>query len=100
MTILTQAQMQEKVLGIPHEDGVIFSVTFIKRTTGELRRMNCRRGVKKYLAGGELGYNAKAKALLPVFDLQKGEYRMISCESIQELVFRGETYRVLGARVE
>jgi hypothetical protein len=99
MTIISHDEMREKVLGIPHGESVIFSVTFVKRTTGELRKMVCRRGVKKYLAGGELKYNAHENTLLPVYDLQKEGYRMISCESIQELVFRGETFQVPNALV-
>ena len=57
--IISHDEMREKVLSIPYGDQTIFSVTFIKRTTGELRKMVCRRAVKKYLAGGSLGYHAR-----------------------------------------
>lgn len=30
-----------------------FSVEFVKKTTGEIRRMTCRFGVTKYLHGGD-----------------------------------------------
>ena len=32
--------------------GRVFGVRFIKRTTGEVRDMNCRGGVRKHLRGG------------------------------------------------
>ena len=95
--IISHDEMREKVLSIPYGDQTIFSVTFVKRTNGELRKMVCRRAVKKYLAGGDLKYNAHENTLLPVYDLQKEGYRTVSCESIQELVFHGEIYRVPNA---
>jgi hypothetical protein len=98
-TILSKEEMRDKALDIAYTDGAIFSVTFVKRTTGELRKMVARRGVKKYLAGGELGYVARDKALLPVFDMQKSEYRCISCDAIQEVVFHGEIYRIPDAKL-
>ena len=63
-------------------DGQIFSVDFIKRTTGEKRHMVCRKGVKKYLAGGIKKYSAKAKNLVTVYDVQKEGYRSINLDSI------------------
>ena len=92
-TILSAESLRRKVLGIPFDDGCIFSVTFVKRSNGELRKMLCRRGVKKYLAGGELGYVAKEHNLLNVFDVQKNEYRSINCETITELCIHGQIYR-------
>ncbi len=62
--------------------GQIFSVVFKKRTNGEIRKMRCRMGVTKYLKGGERAYDFKEKNLLPVFDLEKGEYRSIPIEAI------------------
>lgn len=71
--------------------GKIFTVKFIKRTTGELRTMNCRTGVKKHLKGGEKKFKDSNKNLLTVYDLQKKGYRSIPVESIQEIVVEGET---------
>lgn len=70
-------------------NGKIFSVTFIKKD-GTIREMNCRKGVRKYLSGGELHYKPSEYGLLPVFDMQKGEYRMINFQTIREIRFRGE----------
>ena len=68
------------------------TVTFIKRTTGEKRVMNCRLGVKKHLKGGELKYDPKDYDLLTTFDMQKKDYRCISLDSVQEIVAAGVTY--------
>ena len=98
---ITREEAQKLVLNIPYEESTFFTVHFIKRTTGELRIMNCRRGVKKHLSGQPnssgtlgLGYNAKSKNLLPVFDVQKGQYRSINCETIQKIIYRGTEYTV------
>lgn len=77
-----------------HKDGTIFTATFLKRTNGEKRVMNCRKGVKKGQNGGGLKFNPASKGLLPVFDMQKCEYRFISLERITEIKMRGTTYVV------
>lgn len=69
----------------------IFTAVFIKKD-GSIREMNCKCGVKKHLKGGELKYNAFDKGLLPVFDLKKGEYRMVNLNTIVSLEFRGKRY--------
>jgi len=77
----------EVVVNIPK--GQIFSVVFIKRTTGEVRRMVCRRGVKKHASGGGRAYDPKAHQLLLVFDMQKEAYRTIPLEGIREITTGG-----------
>jgi hypothetical protein len=72
--------------------GKTFNVGFIKRSTGELREMNARLGVKKHLKGGDLPYDPFEKDLLPVFDMQKRGYRSISLDTIKYIKFAGETY--------
>lgn len=73
----------------------IFSVEFIK-LNGEPRKMVCRLGVKKHLKGGSLGYDARSLNLLPVFDMEKGQYRMINFDSIINLTVDGITYENTG----
>jgi hypothetical protein len=82
------------------KDGSIFTVEFIKRTTGEHRIMNCRKGVTKHLAGGELAFDPKKKALIGVFDMQKRQYRFISTESILSLHADGEKYEVSDSSID
>jgi len=73
-------------------DGKIFSVVFIKKD-GSVRKMVARLGVHKHLKGGELKYDAASKNLLPVFDMEKEEYRMINVSTIQEI-------KVGGAKID
>ncbi len=70
----------------------IFSATFIKKN-GDTREMTCRLGVTKHLKGGELKYDAKARNLLPVFDMQKQAYRMINVNTLISLKINGTTYQ-------
>lgn len=74
--------------------GKVFGVTFVKRTTGELRTMNARLGVKKYVTGEGLKFNPKAYALIPVFEMPKQQYRMINLEGLTQLNLEGEKYEV------
>ena len=71
----------------------IFTVDFIKKD-GTLRTMNCRLGVTRHLKGGELGYNAAEKNLLPVFDMVAGAYRMINVSTIIEIRFKKQIIKV------
>ena len=78
-------------------DGQIFYIEFIKRSTGELRKMRCRKGVKRYLKGGSKSYNPKAKNLITVFDMDKGAYRSIPVEGVQCLTVSGQSF-VFGGK--
>ena len=70
----------------------VFTVTFIKRTTGEVRTMNARLKVTKHLKGGELKFNPYSRNLLPCFDVQARAYRFINFDSITEIKMDGEIY--------
>lgn len=75
-------------------EGKIFSVKFVKRSTGELREMVARTGVKAHLKGGDAAYKFADKALLSVYDLQKKAYRSIPLDGIVSLKSGGEFYEV------
>jgi hypothetical protein len=75
-------------------EGKIFSVKFIKRSTGELREMVARTGVKAHLKGGDAAYKFSDKALISVYDLQKAAYRAIPLDGIVSLKSGGEVYEV------
>jgi hypothetical protein len=68
----------------------IFTATFIKKD-GTVRVMNCRRGVKKGVTGAGMNYDPYEKNLLPVYDMQKGGFRMININTITELKGNGQT---------
>lgn len=74
-----------------------FTVEFFKKD-GTLRVMNCRRGIKKHLKGGQLAYDPVAKGLIPVYDMKISNgpegYRMINKDTIVALKIGGKTYKV------
>jgi len=63
-------------------NGTVFSVKFIKRTTGEERVLVGRFGVSKNITGKGLAYDPADKGLAVVYDFQKKQYRMINLETI------------------
>jgi len=74
-------------------DGRIVSVYF-QKADGTMRTMVCRRGVRKYLRGGELPYDPKLRLLLPVFDMTLRQYRMVNIASLVSFKVSGETFIV------
>lgn len=76
-------------------DGHIFTATFVKRN-GELRKMNCRKGVKKGVTGRGMNYNPRKKLLIPVYDMQNDGWRMININTLTELKMHGNTFQVLN----
>ena len=92
----TQATFNRRNLKNLISDGAIFYVEFIKRSTGDLRKMKCRAGVKKYLKGGSKAYSTKQHNLLTVFDMEAKGYRSIPVEAIQRLTVGGQTFNAMG----
>lgn len=90
-TTLTASELISKV-----ENGRIFGVSFTKRTTGGLRVMSCRLGVKKFLRGGKMSYSPADKQLLTVFSMKDKGYRMIPLDAIQRLTVGGKQYTMAG----
>jgi hypothetical protein len=62
--------------------GRFCKVIFVKRSTGEIRDMFCRSGVKKHLRGGDAAYNFGERNLISVYDLHKKDYRSIPVDGI------------------
>ena len=75
--------------------GRMFTVTFIKKSNGEKRVMNARLGVKAYLRGGVLPYDPNTKGLIPVYDIQAKDYKMINIPGIVNLKTGGVEYNVI-----
>jgi len=71
--------------------GKIFSVDFYKKD-GSLRKMKARLGVTKGVKGVGLRYDPLARGLLPVWDLDKGAFRMINLTTIRRLKVNGQEY--------
>jgi len=84
----------EAVAVIRSTKGRIFHVRFIKRTTGEVRDMVCRLGVRKGVTGKGMSYDPAEKGLITVYDMQKKGFRMIPIEGIRVIKFAGQIYQV------
>ena len=80
--------------------GRVFGVQFIKRSTGEVRKMSARTGVTKYVTGEGLKFSPSKKNLITVFDMNKQGYRMINLEGLTSLKLNGSTMEVEGKEVE
>jgi hypothetical protein len=83
---------------INQSNGSFFNVTFVKRTTGELRTLTGRTGVAKYANGTGLGYDRIVHALIGVWCAGeaggKDAYRSIPVEGITALKISGQSYTV------
>ena len=74
--------------------GRVFGVQFIKRSTGEARKMSARTGVAKYVTGEGLKFSPSQKKLVAVFDMNKQGYRMINLEGLTNLNIEGKEYTI------
>lgn len=80
----------------------IFTVCFVRRTdakdgsakAGDLRVMRAVPNYKALLKGGAAAYDAIAKRLLVVRDLEKGAIRSIPVDSVVWIKCNGETFEV------
>lgn len=87
--------VKQAVKFVEESHGTIFQIKFVKRTTGELREMNCRTDVVSRLKGGEANYDREEYKLLLVFDMQKQDYRTIPIEGITEIKMNGGWYEIV-----
>lgn len=83
---------KEIVDWIGQRNGKMFAIKFIKRSTGQIREMVCRQGVKRDLA--DIPDKTKIvdfvnNALIPVFDVQADAYKSIPIEGITEVKIDG-----------
>ena len=76
-------------------DGKIFRVKFIKRTTLEERTMVCRIGVSKGVNGTGMAYDPKSRGLITVYDMQKGDWRMINLDAVIDMRVDGTEYKTV-----
>lgn len=75
-------------------NGKFFTIEFTKRTTGEVRVMRATTNYQSKLAGGDLAYDADAKKLIPVWDMEKKAFRSIPTDAVLRIVALGNTYEV------
>ena len=74
--------------------GKVFGVQFVKRTTGEVRNMSARLGVRKYVTGEGLKFSPIKKNLVPVFDMNKKGYRMIPLDGLTSLSINKKKFEI------
>lgn len=84
-----------KIIG----NGHFFSVKFIKRTTGEVRLLLGRTGVK-FALGGESRFKDEDYDLVTVWDVQKQGYRKIPVDSIIEIKASGKLINASNRRTK
>ena len=76
--------------------GAFMTVTFVKRTNGVTRVMNCRKGVTQGLVGGKLKFDPQDHNLVNVFDIPKKKHRFISADAIKRIAADGTVYTVVA----
>ena len=62
---------------------------------GSLRRMTARLGVHKGITGKGMRYDPAAYGLLPVFDMDKAQWRMINLNTLQRIHLNHQKFAVL-----
>jgi len=73
--------------------GRIFYAEFVKKD-GSLRRMTARLGVRKGVTGKGMRYDPLERGLLPVFDMDRADWRMVNLNTLQRLSVDHERYIV------
>ena len=85
--------------------GKVFTVEFVKRTTGEVRKMNARTRVRNYVTGEGMKYNPSSKNLITVFDMAIAKtlpkdqrhkaYRHINVDGLKTILANRKLYEVI-----
>ena len=81
-------------------NGTLVSVTFVKRTNGEIRKMLARTSVRKGVKGVGLKFKPSDKNLMGVYDFGKVRegadpwkcYRFVPVDAVLTMRVRGKTY--------
>jgi hypothetical protein len=79
-----------------YDSSKIFSVTFVKRTNGEVRTLVGRKGVQKGVKGIGLAFDPLTKGLVGIFDMAKDAFRFINLETIISIRLEGNEYTIKG----
>ena len=75
-------------------NGSFFAVDFIKRSTGEARTMRATTNYKSKVVGGSLNYDANAKHLIPVWDMDKQAFRSIPTDAVLVIRAKGSVITI------
>jgi len=88
---VSPTQAMGKILSF--NNGRFFSVKFVKKD-GSVRKMTCKKVVKKAINGKGAKYNALERGYLPVYDVSKEAYRTLNFDTLQEFKLNGIKYQV------
>ncbi len=69
-----------------------YTVTFVKKTDGYIRKMNCRQNVSKHSKGG-VNPCAGKEDLMPTYSMDAKGYRTISLANVIEISHNGSVIR-------
>jgi len=89
VTVVENEPIESAMEVIKKSKGKFFSVEFVKRTTGEVRKMNCRTGVTLGVNGIGKAFNDVDKGLVTVWDAQISQFRSIPLANIIKITSQG-----------
>ena len=92
---MLEISQDQAITMIQNTNGRFFGVDFQKKNSDEVRVMNARTGVSRYVTGGGLKFDATQKGLIPVYDIINKGYRMININGLMKLRTNGETYIIV-----
>lgn len=92
---MKQIDRRKAIEQLYNSAGRIFFVEFMKKD-GSLRRMTARLGVKKGINGKGMRYDPSAYGLLPVFDMDKSDWRMINLNTLKQLHLNHGKFQVMS----
>ena len=87
-------RLAELIDEIKSTNGKVYRATIVKRTTNEIRHLTGRLGVSRGVTGAGMKYDPATKNLMTVYDFQKEGYRMINLETLTEVAFQGQVYKL------
>lgn len=73
-------------------DQEFYTVVFVKKTTGEVRKMQCRQHVQKYAKGGVNPCDGKPD-LLPTYSMDAQGYRTVNLDGVIEIHHRKQVVK-------
>lgn len=88
---------QDIIKLIKESNGKDLTISFIKRSTREIRVMSCKVGVvADELTGNGPKYSYDYHKLISVYDTQAKQYKSLPVEGIISVMIDGKEYKVTG----
>lgn len=84
-------EVERRLRIIRKSNGHIFSCIFVKKDN-TLRKMVARLGVRKGVSGEGMSWNPLDRDMIPAYDMQKRDWRMINLNSMVQARVNGVQY--------